>query len=136
MRLHKGLIDLARDGRQQQLGRAIPPGELLQLLTSDPAFDWLHPFSRLIVAIDELLEREAPPDERDAAAVRVESERIVDRGGQKFDDAVTRSSIVAAERDHLRAALGELPRAEPAEHEALLRQRETWVARRRRPTSN
>lgn len=134
--LHKGLIDLARDNRQAQMGRPIPPGELLQLLTSDASFDWLHPFSRLIVAIDELLEREAPPTDRDAAAVRLEAERIVDRGGQTFHDAVAQSPVVKAERDRLHAAMATLPPADPAEHEALLAQRATWVARRRRPTSN
>jgi hypothetical protein len=136
LRLHKALIDQARDSRQQQIGRPIPPGELLQLLTSDPAFDWLHPFSQLIVAIDELLEREAPPTDRDAAAVRLEAERIVDRGGQTFLDAVARGPIVAAERDRLHAAMRELPGSDPAEHEALLQQRSTWVAKRRRPNAN
>ncbi len=134
--LHKGLIDLARDNRQAQVGRPIPPGELLQLLTSDATFDWLHPFSQLIVALDELLEREAPPTERDAAAVRLEAECIVDRGGQTFHDAVAQSPIVEAERERLYTAMKELPGAEPAEHEALLSQRGTWVARRRRPNSN
>ena len=134
--LHKSLIDLVRDERQTLLGRTIAPGELLQLLTSDPAFDWLHPFSQLIVAIDQMLERESPPEEQDGKAVRVESERLLATGGQHFKDALFRSASVTHEQARLEAALGSLPASEASEHDALLQRRAVWIAPRRRPNSN
>ncbi len=131
--LHKSLIELERGDRERTHGRRLSPGELLQLLTGDPSLDWLHPFSRLIVAIDELLEREEPPSERDAAAVRLEVSLLLD--GARYGAAVERAPDVAFEHGRTIEALERLPNAAAEEHEALRALRAGWSGprRRRRP---
>lgn len=132
--LHKALIDLLKAERQRATGRALPPGELLQLLTTDPEWDWLHPYSQLIVSIDELLESELPPTDDDAAAVRLEIERLIDGREKRHTEAVDRDTNVALEHGRLGASLERLPGAELDEHPALLSRRNSWSeARRRRP---
>jgi hypothetical protein len=54
LELHKTLLDAVRVDYEREHGRVETAGALLQLVVSDPAFDWLRPLSQLIVAIDEL----------------------------------------------------------------------------------
>lgn len=134
--LHKALIDVQRAEHERAHGKRLSPGELLQLLTGDQAFDWLHPFSLLIVAIDELLERQEPPTERDAAAVRVEVERIL--SSASYTKWVEKDPNVALEHGRIGAGLARLPAAPPEQHHELLTLRETWRGPpkiRRRPSN-
>jgi hypothetical protein len=52
---------------------------LLQLLTRDPEFAWLHPLSELMAWVDELLDprRDPRPQPEEAAAVRNELSRML-----------------------------------------------------------
>lgn len=59
-RLHKTLIDAERTVYERQQGRSLGSGEFLQALIQDPFFDWLRPFSGLIVEMDETLARREP----------------------------------------------------------------------------
>ena len=54
--LHKALVDSERISYEQTVGPIRSPNHFLQLLTHDPWFAWLQPFSQLIVALDEALE--------------------------------------------------------------------------------
>ena len=54
--LHKALVDSERVSYEQTVGTIQSPNHFLQLLTSDPWFAWLQPFSQFIVAVDEALE--------------------------------------------------------------------------------
>jgi hypothetical protein len=54
--LHKALVDSERVSYEQTVGQIQSPNQFLQLLTRDPWFAWLQPFSQLIVATDEALE--------------------------------------------------------------------------------
>ncbi len=130
--LHKALIDDMRASHELATGRALTPGELLGLLTGDPAFDWLHPFSQLVVAIDELLEREVPPSDDDAAAVRLEIARLIDGREPRYAAASDRATAVALEHSRLEAALGRLPDASLDEQPALLQRRPAWNGPKRR----
>ncbi|MFZ5861677.1 MAG: hypothetical protein ACOYXR_02325 [Nitrospirota bacterium] len=58
--LHKALIDSERVGFERTMGTISSPNHFLELLTSDPWFAWLHPLSRLIVSMDETLDRDTP----------------------------------------------------------------------------
>jgi len=128
--LHKALIDVQRAEHEQAHGKRLTPGELLQLLTGDQAFDWLHPFSQLIVAIDELLERDPPPSDRDAAAVRLEVELILD--GPAYVAAIARDPAIAVAHGRTVAALDHLPPASSDEHAQLRQLRAGWRGTRRR----
>ena len=56
--LHKALIIAEQLTYERIYGRVESTGQLLQLVMNDPWFAWLHPFSNLVVRIDELLEME------------------------------------------------------------------------------
>jgi hypothetical protein len=58
--LHKALVDSERVSYEQTVGLIQSPNHFLQLLTHDPWFAWLQPFSQLIVALDEALEEKEP----------------------------------------------------------------------------
>jgi hypothetical protein len=54
--LHKTLVDMTRGDYERKRGGKIPSGEFLNLLMTDPNFDWLRRISELIVWIDEVLD--------------------------------------------------------------------------------
>ena len=58
--LHKALVDSERVSYEQTVGQISSPNHFLQLLTRDPWFAWLQPFSHLIIAMDEAVEEKAP----------------------------------------------------------------------------
>ena len=58
--LHKSLVDSERVSYEQTIGPIKSPNQFLQLLTTDPWFAWLQPFSQLIVAMDVALEEKEP----------------------------------------------------------------------------
>lgn len=66
--LHKTLVDSERVSYEQTVGTIPSPNHFLHLLTTDPWFAWLQPFSRLIVAVDEALEEKEPLTPVSAAA--------------------------------------------------------------------
>ena len=60
LNLHKALVDSERVSYEQTVGKIQSPNHFLQLVTGDPWFAWLQPFSQLIVAMDEALEEKEP----------------------------------------------------------------------------
>jgi hypothetical protein len=67
-RLHKALIDAARTDYEASVG-PLSPGQFLQALLHEPSFEWLRPFSGLIVALDEALAAREPLGEGQAQAL-------------------------------------------------------------------
>jgi hypothetical protein len=55
--LHQTLVQVVRREYEREWG-VVAPGQLLQLLTRHPDFDWLHVLSEMMVEIDEMLDRE------------------------------------------------------------------------------
>jgi hypothetical protein len=55
--LHQTLVQVVRREYEREWG-AVAPGQLLQLLTRHPDFDWLHVLSEMMVEIDAMLDRE------------------------------------------------------------------------------
>jgi hypothetical protein len=53
--LHRALVHTEQREYEKEWG-AVNPGELLQLLTRHPDFDWLHALSEMMVDIDEMLD--------------------------------------------------------------------------------
>jgi len=60
LHLHKTLVESERLSYEKTMGAIHSPSHFLQLLTNDPWFAWLHPFSQIIVAADEALEEKEP----------------------------------------------------------------------------
>ena len=74
--LHRALMERARRDYEREHG-VVSPGELLQLLTTDPYFEWLRGLSELMVDID--LVRDAEPEFMDelSSAVRAAVEHVI-----------------------------------------------------------
>jgi hypothetical protein len=60
LRLHKALLESERASYEKVLGKIGSPYQFLQLAATDPWFAWLRPLTRIIVALDELLEAKEP----------------------------------------------------------------------------
>lgn len=60
--LHRSLVDVERNNYEREWGPVGDGGQLLQLLTKHPQFDWLHQLSEFIVDIDELADQDAVTD--------------------------------------------------------------------------
>lgn len=75
--LHKALVDSERVSYEKTVAPIPSPNHFLQLLTRDPWFAWLQPFSQLIVALDETLEAKEPPTRETAAALRQQAARLL-----------------------------------------------------------
>jgi len=71
--LHKALVDSERLSYEQTMGAVKSPNHFLQLLTTDPWFAWLQPFSQLIVSIDEALDAKEPLTPATVAALLKEA---------------------------------------------------------------
>ena len=61
LRLHKVLLEAERVKYERAHGRVASAGAFLQIVISDPAFEWLHRLSELVVQIDEAQEDEDEP---------------------------------------------------------------------------
>lgn len=64
-RLHKALLESERAAYEKSVGHIGSPYHFLQLLTDDPWFGWLRPFSQLMAAIDESLDAKKPEQRAD-----------------------------------------------------------------------
>lgn len=75
--LHRALVDTARREYERAHLVELGSGELLQLLTSNPEFEWLHGLSELMVDLD-LVRDSAPGDDDDiTTAVRAAVEHLL-----------------------------------------------------------
>jgi hypothetical protein len=75
--LHKTLVDSERVTYEQTIAPIRSPNQFLQLLTTDPWFAWLQPFSQLIVAMDEALEEKEPLTRANVDAFVRQSEALL-----------------------------------------------------------
>lgn len=84
--LHKALVDSERISYEQIVGNITSPNHFLQLLTRDPWFAWLQPFSQLIVSIDETLDAKEPLTAMTVEALVKETRQILvaSEAGQGF----------------------------------------------------
>jgi hypothetical protein len=76
LHLHKTLLDWERVAYDRAHGRT-SPGELLNVVMTDPQFSWLRPLSETIVRIDEALDMEAPDTAIDVEAILGSVRRLV-----------------------------------------------------------
>ena len=93
LRLHKALLDGQRAHYEKEHGRIESPGALLQLAISDPAFEWLHRFSELVVEIDESTERHEPLTSQTHEALLKQTRQLLD--GEKLNEALAGNTQAA-----------------------------------------
>jgi hypothetical protein len=60
--LHRNLVDVVKAEYEGESGGVIDAAHLLQLLTKDPHFAWLHELSEFMVVVDELLDNDDVPE--------------------------------------------------------------------------
>jgi hypothetical protein len=77
LKLHKSLVDSERVSYEATVGSIRSPNHFLQLLTSDPWFAWLHPLSRLIVSMDELMDAKEPLTEAAVALLTTQARTLL-----------------------------------------------------------
>ena len=85
LRLHKALIDSERATYERDSG-PLTSGQLLRALLEEPFFEWLRPFSRLIVEIDEALASREPMSAETARGY-IDQVRGLVESGRGEDDA-------------------------------------------------
>lgn len=70
--LHRRFLENERLEAEKIQGRKLSPFDFLRLLTQDPDFKWLQPFSALIVEIDTFVDE--APTISDADVLRVKTQ--------------------------------------------------------------
>jgi hypothetical protein len=75
LNLHKALLEQERAAYETVHGKVEGQGTFLNLLMTDPWFDWLHRVSQMVVRIDEL--SEAKPEAAGAYPVLTQSANTV-----------------------------------------------------------
>ena len=76
LRLHSVLLERERQAHEHAHGPTTPHA-LLQLLLSDPRFEWLRSISRMVTRIDAALEGEDPVTETAVQTFLREAERLL-----------------------------------------------------------
>jgi hypothetical protein len=111
--LHKALIDQTQRDYERSHGKVTSPYTLFALVTSDPAFAWLQPMTRLIVEMEDLVGRkEKPPEEAEVAGMRKRIDGLLTTPGDPFSDKylglVQSSPEVAVENGRLHSTLNSI----------------------------
>lgn len=89
LRLHKVLMDWDRARYEAQHGPTTP-GMFLELLLSEPRFEWLRVLSTLIVRIDEAFDLDDGVSMEMLEGFRQEIRDIFDEGSGEYGDFQTR----------------------------------------------
>jgi hypothetical protein len=76
LQLHKTLIDAERDAFERRSG-PMSSGQFLQALIQEPYFEWLRPFSALIVTMDEALASREPMSEEEVRLFVARAQALV-----------------------------------------------------------
>ena len=104
--VHKALIDATRRDYERIHGRIQGPYALFSLVAQDPAFAWLQPMTRLIVELEDLLDRKDPvlgSDDLDQARKQIRD--LLGNEGEPFASAyrekIQQEPRVAAEHGAL-----------------------------------
>ena len=107
--LHRALIDWTKREYERDHGPVGNPYALFALVSQDPAFQWLQPLTRLLVELEELRDRRAPPiapEEVSGAAERIRLLLVSTEAGFAAKIRLAVESHQGATASH--RALGEL----------------------------
>jgi hypothetical protein len=74
--LHRNLVQIVRTEYENTHITSVDAATLLQLLTRDPHFDWLHELSQFMVVVDELLDGPNVSDP-DAQAILLQARTLL-----------------------------------------------------------
>lgn len=74
--LHRSLVEIVQREYEKEWGPVNDAGQLLQLLTKHPQFDWLHQLSEFIVDVDELRDQETV-SEPEMSAIFAQAKNLI-----------------------------------------------------------
>ena len=127
--LHRALMECARREHERVTLTVLSPGELLKLLTTDPAFAWLRELSELMADIDVVGDGPGDALEATAGAIRPAVEHLLgtpdsqDAFAQRYWPYVHDEPHVAMAHAGVKQALnafpphaGDAPRADRRRH--------------------
>ncbi|MCC6070930.1 hypothetical protein ACFSQU_15440 [Massilia sp. GCM10020059] len=95
--LHRSLVEVERNNYEREWGPVGDGGQLLQLLTRHPQFDWLRQLSEFIVEIDELADQQVVTDS-DVRAIARQANALL--SVSEDDGSVFARRYVALLQDH------------------------------------
>lgn len=87
LKVHRALLHVERVRYEKVHGRIANNGLFLQLVISDPWFDWLRPMGQMVLLVDERMEdKESPLTANEASALLARSRELLraDAGGDAF----------------------------------------------------
>jgi hypothetical protein len=99
LRLHKTLLDAQRVKYEREHGTVGSAGKLLELVISDPSFNWLHRISELIVQMDEAMEDKENPISTEALRGFVARTKALLTPAERAEDVFARSYFDALQGD-------------------------------------
>lgn len=113
--LHKALVEFSSRDYESKHGTVEGPAHLLQLLTTEPYFSWLHVLSELMIDIDQVRDQGSLTNAY-LKEIRLQVEALIGAAepsgtefGTQYADALQRSvSVVMAHAD-VRKALSTFP---------------------------
>jgi len=79
--LHQALVKVVQKDYEKEWGQ-VDAGQLLQLLTRHPQFEWLHGLSEFMVDVDELADEETP-DESSVRSIYAQARQLIGSGDDK-----------------------------------------------------
>jgi hypothetical protein len=130
--LHRTLMECARREYERENRLVSSPGEFLQLLTTDPHFEWLRGLSELMVDIDVIRDSDPAVADEMSAAVRAAVEHFISAPktpqsahafAQHYWPYVQDDPHVAMAHGGVKRALEALPRPENVDAASLLHER-------------
>ena len=117
-RLHQTLVDVARRDYEKEWG-AVAPGELLQLLTKHPGFEWLRVLSQLMVSIDELIDQDNVENQEmhtvytQTRTLILNPDSVSSPFSERYRDVLQKEPLIVMEHaavhrqlEHIRSAFG------------------------------
>jgi hypothetical protein len=57
--VHRLLLSKEREESERRLGKSLTPLQFFQMLTTDPSYSWLQPYTSLIAQIDTVVDENA-----------------------------------------------------------------------------
>jgi len=128
--LQKEMIAILKDQFEKENGRAVPPGEWLQVLMMSQRYAWLRDLTSLITDIDILTELEEVSD-RQAEVVRSEIERLLfdttdsSEFSKQYKNQLRAESHLLPLHGTVKSSIAPLPKKSSAIEPALT-ERKTW----------
>lgn len=114
--LHKVLLAETRASHERLFGPMPSTAALLELVTTDPWFAWLHPLTGLIVGMDEALDADTPFDAEALDALQRRTNALIAGDAEtegfahSYRDALQRDPAIAIAHAAVRRQLDALKR--------------------------